>query len=83
MRRHPEFRTHDRPRLEAVTKYRRFRHGEAVAYGMLAAADIAVGTRNARWRGLRAAAGLITQLGPLPAVADLSDRTGARRSWTG
>ena len=28
--------------LEAVTKYRRFRHGEAIAYGMLAAADLAV-----------------------------------------
>ena len=26
--------------LEAVTKYRRFRHGEAVAYGMLAAAHL-------------------------------------------
>jgi 3-dehydroquinate synthase len=26
--------------LEAVTKYRRFRHGEAVGYGMLAAAEI-------------------------------------------
>src|SRR5439155_22777295 len=28
--------------LEAVTKYRRFRHGEAIAFGMLAAADLAV-----------------------------------------
>ena len=28
--------------LEAVTKYRRYRHGEAIAYGMLAAADLAV-----------------------------------------
>ena len=28
--------------LEAVTKYRRFRHGEAVAYGMLVAAELAV-----------------------------------------
>ena len=28
--------------LEAVTKYKRFRHGEAIAYGMLAAAEIAV-----------------------------------------
>ncbi|HXE81286.1 MAG TPA: 3-dehydroquinate synthase, partial [Vicinamibacterales bacterium] len=26
--------------LEAVTKYRRFRHGEAIAWGMLAAADL-------------------------------------------
>ena len=28
--------------LEAVTKYRRFRHGEAVAYGMLAAMALGV-----------------------------------------
>ena len=28
--------------LEAVTKYRVFRHGEAIAYGMLGAADLAV-----------------------------------------
>ncbi len=32
--------------LEAVTKYRRFRHGEAVGYGMLAAANL-VGRRAA------------------------------------
>ena len=31
--------------LEAVTKYRRFRHGEAIAYGMLVAAEIARGAR--------------------------------------
>src|SRR5204862_5999093 len=29
--------------LEAVTKYRRYRHGEAVAYGMLVAAELATG----------------------------------------
>src|SRR6478609_10436387 len=28
--------------FEAVTNYRRFRHGEAVGYGMLVAADLAV-----------------------------------------
>ena len=28
--------------IEAVTRYRRFRHGEAVAYGMLAVADLGV-----------------------------------------
>lgn len=57
--------------LEAVTKYRRFRHGEAVAYGMLGAAEIA------RARGMLDASShgalqrLLTHLGPLPAVADL------------
>src|SRR5438477_7455097 len=29
--------------IEAVTKYRRYRHGEAVAYGMLVAAQLAAG----------------------------------------
>ena len=34
--------------IEAVTKYRRYRHGEAVAYGMLVAAELAVGARRPR-----------------------------------
>ena len=34
--------------LEAVTKYRRFRHGEAVGYGMLVAADLAVERARSR-----------------------------------
>jgi 3-dehydroquinate synthase len=57
--------------LEAVTKYRRFRHGEAVAYGMLVAADIAVtrGTLPAADRDALAA--LVTKMGPLPAAGDI------------
>jgi 3-dehydroquinate synthase len=57
--------------LEAVTRYRRFRHGEAVAYGMLGAATISVS------RGLMPAddqaslADVVRRLGPLPAVSDL------------
>ena len=59
--------------LEAVTQYRRFRHGEAIAYGML-------GGRRSRRRARRAArkptaqalAALIAKLGPLPSIADLS-----------
>jgi 3-dehydroquinate synthase len=58
--------------LEAVTKYRRFRHGEAIAYGMLAAADLAVARGALAERDRQALARLITQLGPLPPVADLS-----------
>jgi len=57
--------------LEAVTKYRRFRHGEAVAYGMLAAADLAVARGALADRERQALARLITQLGPLPPVVDL------------
>jgi 3-dehydroquinate synthase len=58
--------------LEAVTRYRRFRHGEAVAYGMLVAADIAVTRGTMPDADRTALADLITQMGPLPAVTDLS-----------
>ncbi len=58
--------------LEAVTKYRRFRHGEAIAYGMLAAADLAVARGALADRERQALAALIATLGPLPPVADLS-----------
>ena len=58
--------------LEAVTKYRRFLHGEAVAYGMLAAADLAVARGALAELERQALARVITQLGPLPPVADLS-----------
>jgi 3-dehydroquinate synthase len=58
--------------LEAVTKYRRFRHGEAIAYGMLAAADVAVGRGALAPRERQALADLIALLGPLPAINDLS-----------
>ena len=57
--------------LEAVTRYRRFRHGEAIAYGMLAAADLAVARGALAERERQALAQLIVQLGPLPPVADL------------
>jgi 3-dehydroquinate synthase len=57
--------------LEAVTRYRRFRHGEAIAYGMLAAADLAVARGALGERERQAIAQVITQLGPLPPVADL------------
>ena len=58
--------------FEAVTKYRRFRHGEAIAYGMLAAADLAVARGALADRERQALAALIAKLGPLPPVADLS-----------
>jgi 3-dehydroquinate synthase len=58
--------------LEAVTKYRRFLHGEAVAYGMLAAAELAA-IRGALARADRdALSAQIMQMGPLPPVSDLS-----------
>jgi 3-dehydroquinate synthase len=58
--------------LEAVTKYRRFRHGEAIAYGMLAAANLAAARGALAPRERQALADLIALLGPLPAVNDLS-----------
>jgi 3-dehydroquinate synthase len=57
--------------LEAVTRYRRFRHGEAVAYGMLVAAEIAVTRGMMSVADRDALSALITKMGPLPAVADI------------
>jgi 3-dehydroquinate synthase len=58
--------------LEAVTRYRRFRHGEAIAYGMLVAAELAVQRGALAERDRKALADLITSLGPLPPIADVS-----------
>lgn len=57
--------------IEAATKYRRFRHGEAIAYGMLAAADLATVRGALAEHERKALAELISALGPLPSVADL------------
>jgi 3-dehydroquinate synthase len=57
--------------LEAVTRYRRFTHGEAVGWGMIGAAAIA------HQRGLlpagawTAIADAVDRIGPRPAVSDL------------
>jgi 3-dehydroquinate synthase len=60
--------------LEAVTKYRRFRHGEAVGYGMLAAASLAVARGAMPADDRDRLATLVAQMGPLPSVSDLSAR---------
>ena len=57
--------------LEAVTKYKRFLHGEAVAYGMLVAAEIGVARGLMPADDRAALASLIAQMGPLPAIADV------------
>ena len=57
--------------LEAVTKYRRYRHGEAVAYGMLVAAEVARGRGALAETDRKALGDLIASLGPLPPVADI------------
>jgi 3-dehydroquinate synthase len=57
--------------LEAVTEYRRFRHGEAIGYGMLAAARLSF-TRGLMTKDDESRlATLIREMGPLPPVADL------------
>ena len=57
--------------LEAVTKYRRFRHGEAVAYGMLTAGELAFARGVLPEADRDALESLIVKMGPLPPVADL------------
>ncbi|MEP7308840.1 MAG: 3-dehydroquinate synthase, partial [Acidobacteriota bacterium] len=58
--------------LESVTKYRRYRHGEAVGYGMLVAAQLAVARGALAGADRAALADLIASLGPLPPIADVS-----------
>ena len=58
--------------LEASTQYRRFLHGEAVAYGMLAACAIAAARGVCAPEVQSAVAALIAQFGPLPPISDLS-----------
>ena len=57
--------------LEAVTRYRRFRHGEAVGYGMLVAAALATARGALAEHDREALAAVIASLGPLPPIADL------------
>ena len=58
--------------IEAVTKYRRFRHGEAVGYGMLVAAELARARGALADHDRQALADLVASLGPLPPINDLS-----------
>lgn len=57
--------------IEAVTKYKRLRHGEAVGYGMLVAAEVGVGRGRLAPADRDTLAALIRRLGPLPSIADL------------
>jgi 3-dehydroquinate synthase len=58
--------------LEAATKFRRFRHGEAIGYGMLAALALGVARGITPKTLFDEVDALITHLGPLPSVADIS-----------
>jgi 3-dehydroquinate synthase len=57
--------------LEAVTNFRRFRHGEAVGYGMLVAAEISKSLGMLPVDALQSLRGGVRACGPLPAANDL------------
>jgi 3-dehydroquinate synthase len=54
--------------LEAVTGYRRFLHGEAIGWGMIAAARIAVASGRLSQSQATRIIRLIMEVGPLPAL---------------
>ncbi len=58
--------------FEAVTHYRRFKHGEAVGWGMLAAVALARARRAMSTADAARIAALIDRVGPRPPIADLS-----------
>lgn len=58
--------------LETVTGYKRFLHGEAVGWGMLAATEIAVGAGRLSERDADRISSLVVSCGPLPALPRIS-----------
>lgn len=57
--------------LESITDYRRFRHGEAIGYGMMAAAHLSTARGLMSPDDEAALRNVIREMGPLPPVADL------------
>jgi 3-dehydroquinate synthase len=57
--------------LEAVTNYRRFRHGEAVGYGMLVAGEISKGLGMLAGSELESLRAAVRLCGNLPPTSDL------------
>lgn len=64
--------------LEAVTNYRRFRHGEAVGYGMLVAGEISKGLGMLSRSELESLRAAVRMCGRLPRSSDLDPATIAR-----
>lgn len=60
--------------LEAATRYKRFRHGEAIGYGMLAALSLGVARGVTPQALYDEVLELVTHLGPLPPVSDISSK---------
>jgi 3-dehydroquinate synthase len=57
--------------LEAATRYRRFLHGEAIAWGMLAAALFGLATESLRESEATRIMRLISSVGPVPSLAGI------------
>src|SRR6266436_5981017 len=68
--------------LESVTRYRRYQHGEAVAWGMIAASFLGHELRLTRTDDVSRIVALIRRLGPLPPWPSVSNAAllGAMRS---
>jgi 3-dehydroquinate synthase len=61
--------------LESTTKYQRFQHGEAVAWGMMAAALLAHETKVCSAEYVSRIVALVRQIGPFPAWPNLQPNT--------
>lgn len=57
--------------LEAITNYRRFRHGEAVGYGMLVAGELSKNLGTLASRELESLRDAVSKCGPLPSAKDI------------
>ena len=57
--------------LEAATKYRRFRHGEAVAWGMIYATLLGVATNRFKEEDATRLIRLVSSVGPLPGISGI------------
>jgi len=58
--------------LEAATAYKRFRHGEAIAWGMMAATLLGLATRRTNEADALRILRLIARVGPLPSLAGIN-----------
>lgn len=61
--------------LEAATSYRRFRHGEAVGYGMLVAGELSKNLGLLDSFGLELLRRAVRLCGPLPDASDLDEKS--------
>ena len=68
--------------LEAVTRYKRFLHGEAIGWGMIAATLLAVATGRLREADAIRIIRLVASIGPLPTLGQNS-RLGAASQYLG